>query len=113
MRDKEQIVKVIFKAIDELNLEFPKKSQLAKSLKTTLFGNSEVFDSLGRISFITSIEQLIQKELGISITLLDEGSISQKNSPFGTVGSLADYISSLLERSSNRQSTKGEALDEN
>lgn len=101
MTNQEKIVKIIFSAVDETNLLLPNNGQLTKSTKTPLFGDLSKLDSLGLVSFIMATEQKIEEELGVSITLADERAMSQKNSPFRTVGTLADYIYLLLKRNSN------------
>jgi acyl carrier protein len=42
------------------------------------------------------IEQNIEDEFDVSITIADEKAMSQKRSPFRTIGTLADYIDMLL-----------------
>jgi len=64
---------------------------------TQLIGLSSVLDSLGLVQLIVDVEQRLQSEHGISVTLADERAMSQKHSPFRTVSTLADYICVLLE----------------
>ena len=66
-----------------------------------LFGGNSKLDSLWLINFIVLVEQNIEDELNITITLADERAMSQKHSPFRTVGSLIDYIKVLLEEKLN------------
>ncbi len=94
--DKEKIIKVMFSAIDEINEIRPPDQQLEKSTKTVLFGERGGLDSIGLVSFIVSVEQKVQEAFAKSITLADERALSQRNSPFRTVGALADYITNLL-----------------
>jgi hypothetical protein len=42
------------------------------------------------------VEQAIQDQYGIAVTLADEKALSQKNSPFKTIGTLADYAGNLI-----------------
>ena len=94
---KEKIVKAIFGAVDEANKLSPKERQLEKSLKTVLFGGDGSLDSLGLVSLVVAVEQRIEDEFGITITLANERAMSQKASPFKTLGKLADYVLLLLE----------------
>jgi acyl carrier protein len=59
---------------------------------TYLIGPGSLLDSLGLVRLIVDLEQRLQDEYGISLTLADERAMSQKNSPFRTVQSLAGYI---------------------
>ena len=68
---------------------------------TTIYGNDSRLDSLGLVNLLVIIEQNIEDEFDASLTLADERAMSQKHSPFRTIGSLADYIEILLEEGSN------------
>lgn len=93
---KEQLIPVIYQAIDEVNAVLPPEQQLEKSIHTVLFGQSGKLDSLGLVNLIVTTEQKVQENFGIAITLADEKAMSQKNSPFRTVESLAEYIPKIL-----------------
>ena len=72
-----------------------------KSLETKLIGGNNKLDSLGLINLIVALEQNIEDEFDISLTLADERAMSKKHSPFRTIGSLADYIEILLKEELN------------
>jgi len=91
-----EVTGVLFDAIDEVNALLPPEQQLEKSVDTVLFGGSGKLDSLGLVTFIVAAEQKISETLGHSVTLADEKAMSQKNSPFRTIGTLTDYIAMLL-----------------
>ena len=97
----EKIITVINNSIDELNQQLSEQDRLEKSLDTNLFGGNSILDSLGLINLIVAVEQNIEDEFDISLTLADERAMSQRHSPFRTVGSLVDYISMLFEEESN------------
>jgi acyl carrier protein len=63
---------------------------------TSLIGRGSLLDSLGLVTLIVDLEQRLEDEYGISLTLADERAMSQKNSPFRTVRSLADYVCLLI-----------------
>jgi acyl carrier protein len=62
---------------------------------TLLFGESGLLDSVGLVSLIVAVEQEIENDLGVSVVLADERAMSQANSPFRTLGALAEYASTL------------------
>ena len=95
MINKESVKKIIFKCVDDTNLE--DGSSISKDLNTILMGSDSEIDSLGLVSLIVSIEEAINLELGVSITLADEKAMSQRISPFKTLDTLSNYIISLLE----------------
>jgi len=61
-----------------------------------LYGKNGALDSLGLVNLIVGVEQAVEDKCGCSITLADERALSQENSPFTTVNSLAEYLSVLL-----------------
>ena len=92
----DNIKTIVFRTIDDLNQNLIKEDQLDKSLETKLIGGNNKLDSLGLINLIVAVEQNIEDEFDITITLADEKAMSQKHSPFRTVRSLADYIETLV-----------------
>ena len=68
--------------------------------ETRLFGREGLFDSIGLVSLIVMVEQAIEEEFEAFVTLADERAMSQKRSPFLTIGSLADYADGLIREAS-------------
>ncbi len=101
MATQEQILQAIYTAIDEVNEQLPSGAQLAKSPDSILFGQSGALDSLGLVSLIVAVEQSVENELGATVTLADEKALSQRNSPFRSVSTLAEYIQQLLANGNN------------
>ena len=97
MEKRKTIEKLIFNSIEEINEQLPLEQQLTQSTKTVLFGKDGKLDSLGLVTLLVLIEQNIEDEFDLSITIADERAMSQKHSPFRTVGILADYIDMLLK----------------
>jgi acyl carrier protein len=60
--------------------------------ETVLVGNEAVLDSLGVVQLIVEVEQRVEQTHGISVTLANDKAMSQRNSPFRTVGVLADHV---------------------
>ncbi|MBI3894326.1 MAG: hypothetical protein HY313_00195 [Acidobacteria bacterium] len=73
-----------------------RKHKKAVQESTPLIGEHSVCDSLGLVNLIVDVEQRLQEEHGILLTLADERALSQKISPFRTVSSLVDYIERLI-----------------
>jgi acyl carrier protein len=87
---------MLFSVIDELNQLRPTEQHLDKDLETPLAGDSGRLDSAGLINLIVMAEQKTAEELGVSILLTDDRTLSQVNQVFSTLGTLADYIQLLL-----------------
>ena len=97
MEESQKVLQSIYRAIDDINAELSEKERLKKVPETILFGNSGGLDSLGLVNLIVAAEQYLESEFGITLTLADERAMSQKSSPFRTVGTLANYILMLLK----------------
>jgi D-alanine--poly(phosphoribitol) ligase subunit 2 len=65
--------------------------------ETPLFGRDGILDSVGLVSLVVAVEQAIEDECGVSVSLADEQAMSQRQSPYRTVRSLADYASRLVK----------------
>jgi acyl carrier protein len=64
---------------------------------TFLIGREAVLDSMGLVTLIVEVEQLLEEEYDVTMVLADERAMSQKNSPFRSVRSLTNYIYRLVE----------------
>jgi len=63
---------------------------------TTLYGVQGILDSLALVRLVAEIEGKISEKLYKDISLVNERALSQKNSPFLTIGSLTDYIVKII-----------------
>ena len=91
------IENLIITSVKEINEQLPQEQQLGQSTKTVLFGKDGKLDSLGLVTLLVIIEQNIEDELDVSITIADERAMSQKRSPFRTIDTLANYVDMLLK----------------
>jgi acyl carrier protein len=98
MINNEKVTQAVLSSIDELNGQLPKDAKLGKSLDTALFGGNGSLDSLGLVSLVTTVEQNIEENFGVTVTLLDDISVIEGENPFKTVKTLSDYVSYVLEK---------------
>jgi len=93
---KPELVSLIVKAARE----FGEHSRVALPATidddTPLFGREGFLDSMALVSLVVAVEQAIEDELGVSVSLADERALSQRTSPSRTVGALADYADTLV-----------------
>jgi acyl carrier protein len=59
---------------------------------TALFGRGGWLDSMGLVTLVVEVEQVLAEQFGLPITLADDRAMSQRSSPFRTVGTLVAYI---------------------
>jgi len=95
---RDEIVNLIISCVrDVLEMRDGLEPSLAAiGEETRLIGQGAIFDSLGLISLIVEVEQRLADNLNLTLILADEHAMSQKRSPFRSVGSLADYICLLV-----------------
>ncbi len=96
-----KILNVIYAAVDEVNEQLPPVQQLQKDPQMVLFGRGGRLDSLGLVNFVTEVEQQLEDELEVSLSLADEKALSRKRSPFHSIETLSEYIQSLLNEEDN------------
>jgi hypothetical protein len=99
MIQKEEILKVIFKALNNLNDELADGNKFEVNENTYLFGANAELDSLSLVSVIVDVEGDVSDLLGHSISLTDDRAMSQEISPFSNVQSLLAYIMVLAAES--------------
>ena len=94
---KANVVDLVLNAVEELNQQLLPHEQVPLSVDAQLFGSGGNLDSLGLVNLIVLVEERATNELGVSITLTNEKKLSQENSPFRSVQTLASHIHALLE----------------
>lgn len=95
--NSDKILGVIYKAIDALNDSLPKDRRIEKSPQASLFDQSGAVDSLGLTLLIVGLEQRIEEELGVRVTLVNDQVLSKEGSPFNNVKVLTDHIAKLVD----------------
>jgi acyl carrier protein len=88
---------VVIDAINELNqtLDTPINTEFGGD--APIYGKHGVLDSISLVSLIVNVEQKIEDQFGVSIILANEKAMSQRNSPFLTIGTLSSYLQTLVE----------------
>ena len=101
MPDTDRITALIWDAIDEVNELLPEDARVAKQADTVLLGESGSLDSFGLVNLVVALEQRIEDEFGVTLTLADDKAMSYSRSPFRTVATLRDYVTALLKNNSD------------
>ena len=94
---QKKIVELVIKCAQEINERLDGKIELDKGEQAPLFGLNGALDSLGLVSFIVEVEQVLEDEMDVSVQLVSEKAMSQKSSPFLTIGTLAAFIEQLIK----------------
>lgn len=94
---EQEITNMITEQIKTYNETLDTPVDLSEGRDSVLFGEGGVLASVDFVTLVLDIESAVESLTGHAVTLADERAMSQKHSPFRTVGTLADYIVSLLE----------------
>lgn len=102
--DPSKSLELVIANVQELLAESDEQFNVAQgdvNEATRLIGQQGVLTSLELVTLLFNVEQAISDELNTAITLADERAMSQEKSPFRTIGSLAQYVNTLLTEASN------------
>jgi acyl carrier protein len=95
--DRDTAVQIVIASLREVLEQSDEPVPTDLSEDTVIVGNTAVLDSLGVVSLIVEIEGRLEMEHEISVTLASDRAMSQRSSPFRTVGVMADYMCSVIK----------------
>lgn len=82
----------------EANRSFLKiNTHLKIDEETALFGRSGFLDSIGLVHLIVHLEKKIKSKSALKISLVSSKAMSATQSPFRTVGTLAEFIEEKMK----------------
>ncbi len=77
---------------DENDIEI---NQLEKD--TRLIGVNGLFDSMDLVRFIVDLEEALEDEFSLEVSLANEKAMSRSSSPFINISTLSKYIKELVD----------------
>lgn len=95
--DRAAIADLVLAGLREVLVQSDRPVPADLGADTFLIGRRAALDSLNLVTLIVDLEQKIEEEYDLALTLADDRAMSQKNSPFLTVQSLTDYICMLID----------------
>jgi acyl carrier protein len=96
MIERTAALNIVYASIQEVFAQTGVDAPSALTEDTVLVGKDAVLDSLGVVSLIVEVEQRVEGEHGASVTLANDKAMSQRNSPFRTVGILTDHVVAMV-----------------
>jgi acyl carrier protein len=91
MIDKTAALEIVLSALREA-VDQNGGDLAAVNEETVIVGPEAVIDSIGVVSLIVDIEQRLEMDHEVSVTLANDRAMSQRNSPFRTPAVLAEHI---------------------
>jgi acyl carrier protein len=95
LTSKDEVLALIYEAMECLNQELPPDQQIPLAPDTKLFGADATIDSLSLVSVIIDVESSASDALGFPVVLTDDRAINEPISPFTDPGALSGYILTL------------------
>lgn len=96
---QERLLKIILGVISELNERRDEKIVTDNLMDVSFYGNSAVFDSMQLVNFLARVEEAIEDEFDVEISLTSEKAVSQRISPFSSTRRLIEFAIGELEES--------------
>ena len=96
MIERSAALNIVIASIQEVFAQTGLEAPPQVTEDTVLVGKDAVLDSLGVVSLIVEVEQRVESEHGDSVTLANDKAMSQRNSPFRTVGVLTDHVVAMV-----------------
>ncbi|MFE7525295.1 hypothetical protein ACFU7Y_06200 [Kitasatospora sp. NPDC057542] len=93
---KDRILQIVIEAIDDINTMREEKIPTDNVLDLCLYGNDGVFESMYLVAFLAQVEEGLEDEFGVEVTLASEKAVSLRVSPFSRVRRLIDFIEEEL-----------------
>jgi acyl carrier protein len=90
------VLNALYGVLEELNEDRAPEDRLAPDPGTLLYGKDGNLDSLDLVRLVVLYEQAINEATDASICISDDRAMSEHNSHFRTVRSIADYVMQLL-----------------
>jgi len=94
--DRETALKIVVACLRDAIEQLGGQSAEGVNADTVIVGQGAVLDSIGVVSLIVDIEQRLESDHDVSVTLASEKAMSQRSSPFRTASVLADHICTVV-----------------
>jgi acyl carrier protein len=89
---KDQLLALIDGVIAQLNATRDEKISTENLAAMSLYGDEGVFDSMHLVNFLALVEEGLEDEFDVEISLTSEKAVSMRVSPFSRVDRLITFI---------------------
>lgn len=96
LTNRETILQLVLETLRELGEDLDNPELQEAQEATRLFGARSALDSINLVNLIADLEERLNDDFGVEITLANQSAMSRANSPFRRVGSCVDYIMELI-----------------
>jgi hypothetical protein len=89
---QDRLVELVRMTFEEINSTRSEKIPTDDILNIGLYGENGLFDSMHLVSFLTLLEEYVEDELSVEISLTSEKAVSRRVSPFSSVTNLIAFM---------------------
>ncbi len=93
----EEIVQLVLTASERVMSDLPASERKPFTPTSALIGGDSPLDSLALVGLVIEVQESVQSQFGVSLSLADERALAEPVNPFSTVTALAGYVQRLLE----------------
>lgn len=90
------VIDSLKESIDETTEGAVKEVIIGASESTRLFGDSGILDSLGIVILLSDLEEKLEDDFDVIVSLASDSAMSRTRSPFRSVKSLAEYVCKVV-----------------
>lgn len=94
---QDQLLALITGVVEELNEGMSEKIPTENLPGLVLYGEEGVFNSMHLVNFLSLVEEALEDEFDVEITLASEKAVSRRVSPFSRVSRLIEFIEEELQ----------------
>jgi acyl carrier protein len=105
---QDRLLALIATVVDELNERRSEKIPTENLLGVVLYGDTGMFDSMHLVNFLVLVEEALEDEFDVEISLTSEKAVSRRVSPFSSVRRLIGFIEEELAAEGIGQDAGGE-----
>ena len=91
------VIEALKDGLDSTSDEARKTAIINANESTRLFGGDGLLDSMGVVILLSDLEDKLDDEYGVMLSLASDSTMSKTRSPFRNVKSLAKYIIAAVE----------------
>ncbi|MGA4845930.1 hypothetical protein ACOBQB_06570 [Streptomyces sp. G5(2025)] len=107
---QEQLLTVLGNVIEELNERRDEKIPTENLLDVSFYGDAAVFDSMHLVNFLVLVEEGLEDEFDVEISLTSEKAVSRRVSPFSSGRRLIAFIEEEIALARGEEQNAGGAL---
>ena len=89
--------KIVTAAIAAVNEDLPAPRQIEVNDAAPLVGTGGGLDSLRLINLVVHVEDSIERDLGLEVSLTDSPDLFDDSGPLSTTGGFIDHVAALID----------------